>query len=105
MVCVEASFDSCWLITKLSIEAIFVLHADGTGQTRLTNNIFIDGNDLVFGGPGNDVIDGQLGSDLLFGEGGSDVLDGGPGYDGLIGGTGLDTCVRGADGAFTRQCE
>lgn len=105
MVCVEASFDSCWLITKLSIEAIFVLHADGTGQTRLTNNIFIDGNGLVFGGPGNDVIDGQLGSDLLFGEGGSDVLDGGPGYDGLIGGTGLDTCVRGADGAFTRQCE
>lgn len=63
------------------------------------------GNDLVLGGPGGDTLEGQDGNDLLYGEGGSDRLEGGPGYDGLDGGPGADTCVRGADGAFTRQCE
>lgn len=63
------------------------------------------GNDLVLGGPGADSLEGQEGNDLLYGEAGTDTLDGGPGYDGLDGGPGADTCVAGADGAFTRQCE
>ncbi|HEX5950102.1 MAG TPA: hypothetical protein VFZ96_03795, partial [Actinomycetota bacterium] len=63
------------------------------------------GNDLIFGGSNGDILDGQTGNDLLYGEAGADSLDGGPGYDGLDGGPGPDTCLRGADGAFTRQCE
>lgn len=63
------------------------------------------GNDLVIGGPADDTLEGQEGNDLLYGEGGADTLDGGPGFDGLDGGPGPDTCIRGADGAFTRQCE
>ena len=63
------------------------------------------GNDLVLGGAGADSLEGQFGNDLLYGEGGPDTLDGGPGYDGLDGGPAADTCIRGADGAFTRQCE
>jgi Ca2+-binding RTX toxin-like protein len=63
------------------------------------------GNDLVYGGAGGDTIEDQGGSDLLYGEGGGDTLLGGPGYDGLDGGPGPDSCVPGADGAFTRQCE
>ena len=63
------------------------------------------GEDLVLGGRGNDALEGQDGEDLLEGEGGDDVLQGGPGYDVLDGGVGTDTCVRGADGAFRRQCE
>jgi Tol biopolymer transport system component len=63
------------------------------------------GHDLVFGGRGNDQLFGEDGSDTLLGEGGDDTLDGGPGYDLLDGGAGNDTCLRGLDGAFTRQCE
>lgn len=63
------------------------------------------GNDLVFGGRGNDFLEGQDGLDVLLGEGENDALRGGAGYDVLDGGGGTDTCVRGADGAFRRQCE
>jgi Tol biopolymer transport system component len=63
------------------------------------------GNDLVLGGGGIDELEGQGGNDLLYGEGASDRLGGGPGFDGLDGGPGTDLCIRGPDGAFTRQCE
>ena len=63
------------------------------------------GHDLVFGGRGNDTLEGQLGNDVLHGDQGDDLLNGGPDYDLLDGGTGIDTCVRGAQGAFTRACE
>jgi TolB protein len=63
------------------------------------------GHDLVFGGRGNDTLEGQLGNDVLHGDQGDDLLNGGPDYDLLDGGSGIDTCVRGAQGAFTRACE
>jgi len=63
------------------------------------------GHDLVFGGRGNDSIEGQFGIDVIHGDQGDDLLGGGPDYDLLDGGTGIDTCVRGAQGAFTRGCE
>jgi TolB protein len=63
------------------------------------------GQDLVFGGKGADTLEGQSGSDVLHGDAGNDSLLGGPDYDYLDGGSGIDTCVRGAQGAFTRLCE
>jgi Tol biopolymer transport system component len=63
------------------------------------------GNDLVIGGQGADTLEGEFGSDVLHGDAGNDVLNGGPDYDYLDGGSGLDTCIRGAQGAFTRLCE
>jgi len=63
------------------------------------------GDDLVLGGNGNDSLEGQDGEDVLLGGSGGDTLRGDAGYDFLDGGGGTDTCVRGADGAFLRQCE
>jgi Tol biopolymer transport system component len=63
------------------------------------------GDDLVLGGRGNDTIEGQLGIDVIHGDQGDDLLNGGPDYDLLDGGSGVDTCVRGAQGAFIRECE
>jgi Tol biopolymer transport system component len=63
------------------------------------------GHDLVLGGRGNDVVEGQFGVDVIHGDQGDDRIGGGPDYDLLDGGTGVDTCVRGAEGAFTRGCE
>jgi Tol biopolymer transport system component len=63
------------------------------------------GHDLVLGGRGNDAIEGQSGIDVVHGDQGDDLLNGGPDYDLLDGGTGVDTCIRGAQGAFMRDCE
>jgi Ca2+-binding RTX toxin-like protein len=63
------------------------------------------GHDLVLGGRGNDTLEGELGIDVIHGDQGDDLLNGGADYDLLDGGTGVDTCVRGAQGAFTRACE
>lgn len=51
---------------------------------------FIQGDELIFGGPGNDILHGQRGNDEIYGDEGDDEIYGELGSDRLHGGNGSD---------------
>ena len=103
---------------------VWIMNADGTGATRLTNDPGLDlspdwqplptctirgtgdddpglggteGDDVICGLAGNDSISGGLGSDLILGGKGLDVLEGQFGADVLYGDQGDDLLDGGPD--------
>ena len=62
----------------------------------VSDNEFIGGNDMLYGGNDNDILYGGYGNDALFGDGGDDSLFGGYGDDTLSGGEGNDSLDGGS---------
>lgn len=67
------------------------------GQNPISEEIFINDDDLINGSNFNDTISGHNGNDTLFGHGGADILFGGSGNDRIFGGDGNDLVVNHGD--------
>jgi Tol biopolymer transport system component len=130
----DQEFDPAWssdgtMIAYVGVPAgggnvdIWTMSADGSGQTRLTNEpaddlspdwqplpictitgtsmadvlVGTEGNDVICGLGGADTISGGDGSDLVFGGAGNDVIYGELGSDLLFGEGGSDTLDGGPD--------
>jgi Ca2+-binding RTX toxin-like protein len=108
---------------------VFVMNADGSAQTNLTNTaspyseflptwqprprcgkraatvVGDDGPDILKGTKRRDVFVAYGGKDLVKGKGGNDLICLGRGKDRAVGGGGTDKCIGGAGKDKTKGCE